>query len=245
MFAFGMLTMTAAEAADVADWRQALHYRDGLMIALLAARPLRRRNFAAIEIGRQLRCSGAGYRLQFEASETKTHRPLDFPVPAPLIACLQRYISIHRPVLCGRSQTGDPTERLWVSTVGTSMDETSIYDRIVKLTRAEFGQPINPHLFRDCAATSIATETPEHVRITKEILGHGTLQASERYYNHAQSLQATGRYRIEFSSYAGRPGPITITSRQEFPEWAATCESASTPVTVQMTTARRQSRRPK
>ena len=29
-----------------------------------------------------------------------------------------------------------------------------------------FGHALNPHLFRDCAATSIAIEDPDHVRIT-------------------------------------------------------------------------------
>lgn len=80
--------------------------------------------------------------------------------------------------------------RLWISAGGTALHETSICDRIVTLTHARFGQPINRHLFRDCAATSIAIETPEHVRITSENLGQGTMQASERYNNHAQSLQA-------------------------------------------------------
>jgi hypothetical protein len=44
------------------------------MIALLASRPLRRRNFAAIEIGRQLIRIGQGFHPVFDGSETKSHR---------------------------------------------------------------------------------------------------------------------------------------------------------------------------
>ena len=43
---------------------------------------------------------------------------------------------------------------------------------IVGRTAAAFGHPVNPHLFRDCAATSIAIDDPQHVRIASQILGH-------------------------------------------------------------------------
>jgi integrase/recombinase XerD len=45
-------------------------------------------------------------------------------------------------------------------------------------------------LFRNCAATSIAVEQPEHVHIIKSVLGHTNLRTGERYYNHAGSLEA-------------------------------------------------------
>ncbi len=74
------------------------------------------------------------------------------------------------------------------------MTEIAIYFRIMKLTRAKFGHVVNPHLFRDSAATSIAIADPEHVLITRSILGHSTLRTSERYYNHAQAREALQRY---------------------------------------------------
>src|SRR6516164_6674257 len=42
---------------------------------------------------------------------------------------------------------------------------------ISQLTRARFGHVISPHLFRDAAAASVAIEDPEHVHVTKSILG--------------------------------------------------------------------------
>ena len=74
------------------------------------------------------------------------------------------------------------------------MTEIAIYFRICKLTRARFGHAINPHLFRDSAATSTAIEDPEHVHIVRSILGHTTGQSGERYYIHAQSLEASRHY---------------------------------------------------
>jgi integrase/recombinase XerD len=194
LFAFGMETMAVAETASVPEWRRAQRYRDGLMIALLAPRPLRRGNFTAIEMDRHLLHRGAGYQLRFAASEMKNRRRLEIPVPVALVGCLERYITVYRPVLCRRSRGGTVTTRLWVSSTGTALQECSVYDRIVKLTKARFGHAINPHLFRDCAATSIAEDDPEHVQITKEILGHTTLRTSERHYNHARSQQAIALY---------------------------------------------------
>jgi integrase len=57
-----------------------------------------------------------------------------------------------------------------------------------------FGHMINPHLFRDSAATSIAIEDPKSAYITRSILGHGTLRTSEQYYNHALSREALRQY---------------------------------------------------
>ena len=191
LFAFGMCTMAEADrAASAVNWRSAMMFRDGLIIAFLAARPIRMKNLTAIDIVRHLIGLGSGYALRFEASETKMRRRLGFPVPHALIAGLERYLSVYRPILIARSGKPGSMTQLWISTAGTALKANSIYCRIVRLTKVEFGKPINPHLFRDCAATSIATMDPEHVMITKEVLGHGTLRASERSYNHANSLVA-------------------------------------------------------
>jgi site-specific recombinase XerD len=61
-------------------------------------------------------------------------------------------------------------------------------------TAEAFGQPINPHLFRDCAATSIAIEDPAHVRTASRLFGHRTLSTTEQYHNQAQSVDAARRW---------------------------------------------------
>lgn len=77
---------------------------------------------------------------------------------------------------------------------GAAMTEIGIYFAISELTKKRFGHVVNPHLFRDCAATSITIEDPEHVHIVRSVLGHASLQTSERYYIHAQTLEASRRY---------------------------------------------------
>jgi site-specific recombinase XerD len=57
-------------------------------------------------------------------------------------------------------------------------------------TRAAFGRAVNPHLFRDAAATSVAIEDPAHVRIAAQVLGHGAFATTERHYNLARGQEA-------------------------------------------------------
>jgi integrase len=203
LFSLGLELMLRAESdAGGTPLQRAVCYRDGLVISLLAARPLRRRNFCSIELGRHLICEGGTYWLRFGADETKTHSPIEAPVPEALTAKLRRYLTHFRPLLAernGRWNRGNRARNrqnsaLWVSEDGSPMTEIAIYFRIRQATRDKFGRAINPHLFRDAAATSIAVEAPESAHITRSILSHGTLRTSEQYYNHAQSLEASRRY---------------------------------------------------
>ena len=203
LFALGLQLIGKGERlSHTSPMDGAVLYRDGLMIALLAARPLRRKNLAAIKIGEHLVRSGPGYRLQFAARETKSRTALELNLPAKLTPFLDRYISHHRPLLFPRNRvskqpmTRDPSacQNLWVSVRGTGMGAETIYGRIVAHTRAKFGRSINPHLFRDSVATSVAVDDPKHVRITMNLLGHSKLATTEQYYIQAWSLEATRRH---------------------------------------------------
>jgi len=62
----------------------AVRYRDGLMIALWAFIPLRRKNFAALEIGRHLLREGDSWFVIIPREEAKTGTPIEFAVPESL-----------------------------------------------------------------------------------------------------------------------------------------------------------------
>ena len=187
LFYWGLEHMVAIEAATEGDQDlMAVQYRDGLMIALLAARPLRLSNLASIRIGRHLVRYGETWLLEFEAHEVKNRRPLELPFPDMLAPYLETYLHHWRPVLLG----GRRTDRLWVTRYGQLMGTRAAYRRTTKVTARAFGTPLNPHLFRDCAATFIAIEDPEHVRIIGPLLGHAWHSTNEKHYNQAQSVEA-------------------------------------------------------
>jgi integrase/recombinase XerD len=206
LLAFGEQLMAHAEleliAADgVTSWEGATRYRDGLMIAMLALCPLRRKNFCAIEIGRQLTTRGdGGYGLSFERTETKNHRPLAALVPDVLVPNLNRYLDHYRPFLCGLTGHRNPDfpfrpagSFLWVSKTGSALSQEVFYKNLRNLTAARFGHAVNPHLFRDCAATAIAIDLPEQVGIVPGLLGHAGMATSERFYIHAHTTEAHRR----------------------------------------------------
>jgi integrase len=187
VYAWGCREMRIADAStDLRPRRRAGRYRDGLMLALLIARPVRRRNFVSIEIGKHLILETDAFFLVFEAAETKTKRPLEYPVPSKLVGPLANYMEQYRPVLLN----GSSSTRLWITERGKPYTARGFSEKVWQVTRRAFGQPMRPHVFRHIAATSIATEDPEHARIIAEILGHTTLGTADKHYNRARQIDA-------------------------------------------------------
>ena len=168
----------------------AIAYRDGLIIALLACRPIRRRNLAALSIGRQLVRSGNLWHIIFRADEIKNHQPYEATIPAFLQPFLERYLGDIRPLF----PRAEAHEGLWASAKGGPLSDTALYDLVCKRTRVAFGKPINLHLFRDIAATEIAYKDPAKIGIARDLLGHSDLRAVDRHYNQASQIQAGRAY---------------------------------------------------
>jgi integrase len=168
-------------------------YRDGLMIALLASRPLRLRNLTGLALDRTLVRRGDAWWVQIPAAETKTKEPIELPRPELLVPHLETYLADHRAgiVALRGCCSGASGAALWLSTHGIPMTDNGIYTRIVVRTCEGLGQPINPHLFRDSAATSIAIGDPAHIGVASRLLGHRTGSTTERYYNQARNVEAS------------------------------------------------------
>jgi integrase/recombinase XerD len=194
LFALGLALMGGA-ARRTTPRQRATQFRDGLVVALLAARPLRRRNLAGLRLGEHVVRRGPDWWLQVPGAETKTGTPIEMPWPEGLVPRLEAYLGVHRPVLAGlRLRWACPVgAALWVSGDGSPMTEMALYDRIVAHTRAAFGRGVNPHLFRDCAATSVARDDPEHVGVATALLGHRSRTTTERHYNQARGVEAVRR----------------------------------------------------
>jgi integrase/recombinase XerD len=115
---------------------------------------------------------------------------------AIMAVAMGTYLNIHRPVLLSRCYRwlGRAGDHLWVATSGSALTEMALYDIVTKHTKAAFGIAINPHAFRDAAATTVAIYDPEHVRIAAAVLGHTSFQTTEKYYIQARGLYAHRRY---------------------------------------------------
>lgn len=167
-----------------------VHYRDGLMIAFLAQRPLRLRSFSLIRVGTHLRQVGDEWRMIFEGPETKSGRPFEIAVPEKFVPSLDHYLREVRPKFTG----ADRHDGIWASTKGRPLTRNAIARIITERTREAFGQPVNPHLFRHCAATTIAIIQPRRIGVASNLLGHSSLAITNAHYNLAQSIQASRLY---------------------------------------------------
>jgi integrase len=64
-----------------------------------------------------------------------------------------------------------------------------------------------PHMFRDCALTAAAEQSPEQVALVARVLGHRSLRTGEQHYNHARQLIAHRRCMADLSRMVGDSEP--------------------------------------
>jgi integrase/recombinase XerD len=194
LFELGLELM--AQARHARGLKAAIDFRDGLIIAFLSLATLRRRNLADFKLGRNLIDLSQRLLVVFEETETKTKTPLEIEWPESLIEALEEYLLTYRPVLEARDgRWHKPADGfLWLSKDGSPMTEMAIYDRIRTRTKEKFGKAINPHLFRDAAATTMAIADPGHVRLAAPLLGHRNFSTTEKYYQQANTYEAHQAY---------------------------------------------------
>jgi hypothetical protein len=115
----GLTLAAEAESFATDDHARARGVRNGLMIALLAHRPMRLKNFAALEIGQTFKEIHGRWWIALPRMSTKSRRADERPVPAVLNRCIDLYLRRSRPVLLGSMP---PTNALWISsTTGRRM----------------------------------------------------------------------------------------------------------------------------
>ena len=179
-------------ATDPRDLDHVLAFRDGLIIAFLALHPVRRRNLAGFRLGRNLISQPTGFLIVFGGDETKSGAPYEARLADILVEPMHTYLSVWRPVLAARTGRwkADLEGAVWVSEDSSPMSQEGLSGRIELRTRDAFGTAMNPHLFRDAAATTLAITDPAHVRVAAPVLGHRTFATTERHYIQATGLQA-------------------------------------------------------
>jgi hypothetical protein len=190
------LTQQAEKATTGKPLRRAILFRNGTMIALLALRPIRRKNASALVIGRHIVRIDDRWRLTLPAAEVKNREAYDQWVPAEVGALLDRYIGIYRPVLLAsgneRAQS-DLTPHLWVTQFGTRPTAAGFAQIVCNETAKAFGKSVPPHFFRDSAMTSWAMDLPKQVLGSKHLLGNRSFAVVESAYNMAGSSDAAGK----------------------------------------------------
>jgi integrase len=175
-----------AEASQCITKARAFQYRDGLIIALLALIPMRSRTLVALRIGKQLVKTGDLWALDIPAPETKTRRPLDYPISKELCRRIDLYLQRFRCRIPGAGTHTAP----WASNKGRPMSAIGIYNAVRRRTKKAFGFEVNLHRFRHAAASFWSIRDPVNVRGAKDLLGQASFGITEKHYIMAQSRLA-------------------------------------------------------
>ena len=177
-----LMAMAFAET-DERPRVNAIRFRDGLAIAGLTYRSLRRLNFASLQIGFDLREFGAGnWMIVLSSDSVKNREPECVPWPRSLVKPLDDYLRRFRPLL-SNGRFPEMAGPLWLTYrhLGPkhrhrSMTPRTFYLALARRTKAEFGYPVGPHDFRHTTARSATT-----LEDAALLLGN-TRPVAERHY---------------------------------------------------------------
>ena len=188
LFDWGVTMMDeAAERARESE--QLAAFRDGLLIAVLAACGRRLRSLALLRIGHEVVRRDRCFRIELEPEQVKTHKADCFDLPETLTPYLQHYLDAIRPALLGPQRD----DIFWVTTNGTPMGEGGIQSRILRLSRKRFGVAFGPHRFRHAIITTAALRIPSNPGLGSDVVGNSPATAEE-HYNRSGQCQVGPRY---------------------------------------------------
>lgn len=172
---------------------KARRFRDGLMVAMLAIHPIRLKNFASFEIGRNLVSINGAWWITLSSAETKENRPDERRIDETIAPALGKYLSKYRPALARKD---GQSRALWLSSnTGQPMTYHAVAAAVERTTRATVGVGISPHMFRTSAASSAAVYADHNPHLGSALLHHRDKRVTEEHYNRASSLSAAKAFR--------------------------------------------------
>jgi integrase len=187
----GLTLMAEAEnsAKRPATARQ---FRNGLMVAMLALHPIRLKNFAGLEIGRNLVNFDGSWWIALPAIETKENRPDERRIDDLIAPALETYLKKYRRLLEGKNTKSNG---LWLSSQdGRAMTYHAVADAVTRSVREATGVAVSPHLFRTSAASSAALHAEQNPGLGSVLLHHRDRRVTEEHYNRASGLSAANDF---------------------------------------------------
>lgn len=163
--------------------------RDGLLIALFAARGMRLRSMHALRLGEQVRFDGERWRIALEGGrDLKAHRSIEYRVPRSLSPWIDRYVETERAELLG----GRRTDAFWVKYGGGELSYRGLWERIRRRSAERFGKEgeFGPHRFRHAIGTTAPSVDPAAPGVASALLGVGAAVHREHYDRGERTLAA-------------------------------------------------------
>jgi site-specific recombinase XerD len=175
---------------------RAVQYRNGLLIAIFAARAPRLRSMAAVRLGVQIMRQDDRFRLVFGKRDLKRKNALEYDLPADLTPRIEHYLTIERPILLARQPAllGKPDHGwFWVGQHGLRLSATGIEVMIRRESLKRFGAAFGPHRFRHAAGTRAPISDPARPGAVAAMLGNSKA-VLEKVYNLGQQQEAARQF---------------------------------------------------
>jgi hypothetical protein len=185
LLAWALDMMDEARVKPTAPRRRLTDYRDGLLLAMLAARGRRLRSMSLLRPGREVLQRGGHYRVELTPDQVKTNRADHFGLPEQLTPYIQHYLDVVRPALLA----GRPDDAFWISRDGIRMTAKAIQFQVFARTAKRFERAFGPHRMRHAIATTAALRVSWHPGLAAGVLNI-TGRTAENSYNLAGPIAA-------------------------------------------------------
>ncbi|MBM6583145.1 hypothetical protein ILT44_23365 [Microvirga sp. BT689] len=200
----------AENASHLSPKKRACLARNGLMIALLAVRPIRHKNFGELMLGSSFRHLDGNWWIVLEAEDTKGSRVDERQVPEYLNPLVERYLATYRPILLARQAATSHCEMveakamhslpggsledmsgpLWVAVTGEPLTYSAVGTAITDTVEATIGVRLSPHAFRRAVRTTVTYLGGEHRGLTQGVLQHNSVRAGDEHYDSDSTRRA-------------------------------------------------------
>jgi site-specific recombinase XerD len=196
------LIRKAEDSQNMTKLAQATQVRNGLMQAMLGFNPIRRKNFASLEIGRSFVKIRGRWWIVLSAAETKEKRADERRINTLLVPFIDRYLDRYRPKLVWPDS---PSSALWLSSRHAGrLTEKYVATLIGATTLSTVGVKVSPHLFRTSAASAAAIYGGENPHLGSAVLHNADPRVTLEHYNRATSLSAAESFRRIVRQYESK-----------------------------------------
>ncbi|ATR19365.1 Hypothetical protein RMHFA_05209 (plasmid) [Roseomonas mucosa] len=203
MFQWGLDLMEGSSRRS--PRRRQVQLRDGLLIAILAARGYRLRTVTAFRLGQHLRRDDRHWEVWLRPEDTKTRYAENCPLPAVLTPWIDRYVAQERlELLVGRA-----SEAFWINWGGEPLGARGLEKRIRWLSEKRFGKDgvFGPHSFRHGLMTSAVMDAPDDPHLGPTILSI-TLRTGRGHYDRSKRQVAARRFHDALALERARTAPM-------------------------------------
>jgi site-specific recombinase XerC len=191
LYEWGIGMMTQAMTLAGPDRRRVM-LRDGLLIAIAAARGMRLRSLAGLQLGQHVvRATDGIWWVVLDEIDVKTEKPIEYPLPTSLQTWVERYLAVERQeLLAGRLETA-----FWLNWSGRRLGLRGVEKRIRWWSEKRFGKEgtFGPHRFRHAIGTTGPIEDPAAAPASGALLGI-TGRVHEMHYNRGRRAAAAKRF---------------------------------------------------